>query len=290
MCALLQATELDFQLISIAWGESVSTYIIQGGEEGARRLGIIETVMAPALHELLQQLGLRHGQRCAEIGCGPGQVTLAMAALVGPTGAAVGIDMDPVKLAVARERAARRGLGHAEFRTANVRDWRESAIYDCVYARFLLSHLPDRLAILERMRNSLRPGGVLVVEDIDFEGVFSYPTNAAFTRYCTLYREVNRRTGGDADLGSKLYGHLVSAGLDDVKQRVVQPVHVANEEGKDLHLSTMKNIANAVLEERLIDAAELEATMAELSSFTSDPRSMLGWPRIFQVWGRRPAA
>jgi 2-polyprenyl-3-methyl-5-hydroxy-6-metoxy-1,4-benzoquinol methylase len=47
-----------------------------------------------------------------------------------PGGFVVGVDMDEVKLALARAAAAERGLANVEFRQANVNDWAEPAAYD----------------------------------------------------------------------------------------------------------------------------------------------------------------
>jgi hypothetical protein len=52
-------------------------------------------------------------------------------------------------------------------------------------------------------------------------------------------------------------------------------------------MSTLVNIADAVLAEELATSAEIEATLAELSRYMEDPRSVVSAPRIFQVRGER---
>ena len=156
-----------------------------------------------------------------------------------------------------------------------------------IYARFLLTHLPDREAVWAKMRRALRPGGILAVEDIDCTGCFCHPKNAAFDRGVELYREVARRRGGDADIGPKLHGLLVGSGLQWVQVRVVQPVHV-DQEGKEVILITLVNTAEAILAERLAGETELSAAISDLDEFTRDPRTLVSLPRIFQVWGYRP--
>lgn len=54
-------------------------------------------------------------------------------------------------------------------------------------------------------------------------------------------------------------------------------------------LSTMINIADAVLTEGLASADEVRSTIAELTAFTEDPRSTVACPRILQVRGHKPA-
>jgi hypothetical protein len=62
-----------------------------------------------------------------------------------------------------------------------------------------------------------------------------------------------------------------------------------HEPAKSLALSTLVNIADAVLAEELATSAEIDAALAALNRYTEDPRSLVSGPRIFQVWGRRAA-
>ncbi len=48
--------------------------------------------------------------KCIDVGCGGGEVTLAMARLVEPGGFVTGVDMDEVKLDLARKAAVERGV------------------------------------------------------------------------------------------------------------------------------------------------------------------------------------
>jgi hypothetical protein len=100
---------------------------------------------------------------------------------------------------------------------------------------------------------------------------------------------VIRRRGGDADLGPKLYGLCVDAGLDAVKTRVIQPVHGGAEPEKALALTTLVNIGDALVAEKLATQDDVDEVVRALAAFTEDPRTIIGLPRVFQVWGRRPA-
>ncbi|HEY1339468.1 MAG TPA: hypothetical protein VGF59_18270 [Bryobacteraceae bacterium] len=76
--------------------------------------------------------------------------------------------------------------------------------------------------------------------------------------------------------------------MQSVNVGLVQPFHI-DEDGKELGLSTLINIADSVLCEGLAEAAELERTIAELQTFTADPTTLVSLPRIFQGWGSRPS-
>jgi SAM-dependent methyltransferase len=105
----------------------VERYVLRGGRWGYDRLQLLARVRRAHTLELLGLAGLRPGMRCVDLGCGGGEGTFELAELAGPGGFVVGVDMDEVKLALARAAAAERGLANVEFRQVNVNDWAEPA-------------------------------------------------------------------------------------------------------------------------------------------------------------------
>jgi SAM-dependent methyltransferase len=262
-------------------------YVIRGGADGVARLDALARVLWPTTHALFQRAGVAQGMRCLDLGCGGGHVTLELARLVGDAGHVVGIDMDSAKLQIARQRAAEQQL-RVTFLEGNVDDLTDQEQYDCVYARFLLTHLRQPADLVQRMVGALRPDGVLIVEDIEISGVFAYPRCPALERHVQLYTAVAQRRGGDPDIGPKLPSLLRDAGIEDLQLNVVQPTFLTGE-GKAIHRITMENIAAAVVAEGLAVPAEIEAINTALACLEADSATMASLPRIFQVWGCRPA-
>jgi 2-polyprenyl-3-methyl-5-hydroxy-6-metoxy-1,4-benzoquinol methylase len=94
----------------------VERYVIRGGKEGYERLLLLSRDRWPDTAALLERPGLARGMRCVDLGCGGGAVTMEIARLVAPVGSVAGVDMDEIKLGLARQAAAARGLGNVEFR------------------------------------------------------------------------------------------------------------------------------------------------------------------------------
>ena len=260
-------------------------YVIRGGAEGRERLRLLSEIMGPHTRALLAEVGIAPGAHCLDVGCGGGDVTLELARAAGPTGRAVGVDLDATKLAIARDEAAQAKVANVVFEERDVSAWEPDRPFDVVYARFLLTHLADPAALLAAMRRHLRPGGVLVVEDIDYRGHFAEPECGALRRAVELYTRSVQRRGADPNIGPRLPGLLRAAGIAGVQMRLVQPA--ALQGGiKDLICVTLESISEAVLADGLIGAAELNETIAELDAFARDPHTVLGGPRVFQAWGR----
>jgi hypothetical protein len=161
--------------------------------------------------------------------------------------------------------------------------------FDLVHARFLLTHLANPGQALARMRQALRPGGIVVIEDIDFRGHFSHPDTAALGRYVALYTETVRRRGADANIGPRLPALLRETGFENVRMNVVQPAG-SDGEVKLLNPLTMENIADAVLAEGLASPDEVDRLVAELYDFARTPGTVASMPRVVEAWGCRPEA
>jgi 2-polyprenyl-3-methyl-5-hydroxy-6-metoxy-1,4-benzoquinol methylase len=260
-------------------------YALRGGTAGRERLRVLARVMRPTTLALFDRLGIGAGMSCLDVGCGGGDVTLDLAARVGPTGRVVGVDVDAAKVELARAGAAEMGVTNVEFRVADLRALADEP-FDAVYARFVLSHLADPSSVVDALRRRLLPGGVLVVEDTDFAGYFVYPPSESFDRFIELYRAVVRGRGGDPDIGPRLPRLLAAAGLEQVGASVVQPMGTTGEV-KLVNPLTMRNVADAVVADGLASAAEVDRIVADLNAFAEDPMTLAGVARVVQAWGRR---
>lgn len=187
-------------------------HVLRGGAQGAERLRLLAAVKWPTTKFLLDRAGLRRGMHCLDVGCGIGAVAFRMAEIVGPTGRVVGMDIDERCVELARLEVQRLGV-NVDFSSGSVTDLQDTAGYDLVFGRFVLTHLREPEKALQRMVHAARPGGVIVVEDIQFTGHFSHPACPAFDRYVALYQEVVRRKGGNPNIGPRLLGMFLDAGL-----------------------------------------------------------------------------
>ena len=262
-------------------------YAIRGGVTGRERLRILGRVMAAPTAALLDRIAIREGDACIDVGCGGGDATLDLALRVGPHGTVVGLDLDDVKLQIAREEAQSRSLANVTFHHLDFRDHSADRAYDVVYVRFLLTHLEDPAGAVRAFFTYVRPGGAIAVEDIDFSGSFTHPPSPAAARYFDLYCATVRRRGGDPNIGPKLPSLLLDAGFDEVGVAVVQPVGLTGE-AKLLNPLTMQGIADAVLADGLASSEEIDRLVDELIAFAENPRTVAGLPRVVQAWGRRP--
>ena len=127
---------------------------------------------------------------------------------------------------------------------------------------------------VEQMVRTARPGGVVVVEDIEFAAHFSYPVCPAFKRYVSLYQQVVRRRGGDPDIGPRLFGLPWTLAWNRWSWRWCSRLSREGP-GKLMAQVTMENSREAVVGEGLATDGEVDAILSGLDAFARNPRTIL---------------
>jgi SAM-dependent methyltransferase len=126
-------------------------------------LGLRNDVYRRPLSTALDRLGLREGWRCVDVGAGGGDVTVALAEVVGRDGRVYAVDSDPG----ARDAVAEAAAAHSQVVaiTQRAEELLLPEAVDLAFCRFLLMHVVDPRAVLARMGEAVRPGGWVVAQE-----------------------------------------------------------------------------------------------------------------------------
>lgn len=123
----------------------------------------IDRRFAPVVDAVMTRAALSPGERVLDLGTGTGAVAERVAAVVGPGGHVVGLDISVQMLALARARVVKRGWTHV-----TLQEGRAEAIpaddgsFDVVLASLSLMYVIDRAAAAREIARVLRPNGRLV--------------------------------------------------------------------------------------------------------------------------------
>ncbi|MBX3001774.1 MAG: methyltransferase domain-containing protein [Caldilineaceae bacterium] len=159
---------------------------------------------------------LRPGMRLLDCGCGPGSITVGLAALVAP-GEVIGIDANADLIATAQNAAQEAGLANASFQTGDVyRLPFDDNSFDVIWVHALLEHLADPPAALTEMYRVLKPGGIIGVRELDLDIRIVGPETPALNQVFDLWIRLTRENGGDTQIGKKLPSLLHAAGFQDI--------------------------------------------------------------------------
>ena len=119
----------------------------------------------PKLEKLLRRFGehlpIDPGKSYLDMGCGTGELTLALAGM--GAGRITGVDFLPRSIDTARAHAARIGAANVSFACADLHEWQPPKKYDVLLSFDAFEHIDDPRAFLLRMKALLAPGGVAVV-------------------------------------------------------------------------------------------------------------------------------
>ena len=177
----------------------------------------------------IRATGLHAGDRALDVACGTGKLTVALAELVGPFGRAVGVDLAPAMIELAR--ASQPPLVQLEFLVGNALALPfEAGTFDAVTIGFGMRNLADYEAGFRELGRVVRPGGRVVCLELSvpwprwwgrlFHGSFRRvaPVLGAVFGRRDAYRYLPTSLDGFPD-PVHLAGTMERAGLVDVSFR-----------------------------------------------------------------------
>lgn len=116
-------------------------------------------MLAPFGAHVLDAARLAEGERVLDVGCGNGDLSIAAACAVGPSGRVVGVDLSPSMLDVARRETDAAGLTNAEFVRADAAAWTSADRFDVLVSRFGVMFFDEPVGAFGHLRTLLRPDG-----------------------------------------------------------------------------------------------------------------------------------
>lgn len=172
-----------------------------------------------------------------DVGAGTGALTLDLAWRVGIGGLVTAIDNDTEALKIAQSLAERVGVRietlACEATALPVKD----ATQDMTVARFLFQHLPDPWAVLFQMRRVTRPGGRIVIIDIDDEVALCEPlVPQPLADLRKAIRILQLKRGGNRLIGRQLYRLMRKAGLEAIQVIVIPRVRLGLQNGRSAEI------------------------------------------------------
>ncbi len=256
------------------------TYILeQGWAKEKARLGALARLFDPGTTRHIQDMGIAGGWRVLEVGAGSGTLAAWLRQRTGDDGEVVFTDLDVRHLDTAAD------LGVRVLKHDILSGPPEAEAFDLVHARAVVEWIADRQTAVASMVAALKPGGWLLVEDVDFVTAgCAYPESAIKQRVADAIAKLASMGGAELKLGRQLVALLDQAGLEDVSAEGRAPVQRNGDDSCDYQVLTVDQVGGTLVKAGLLSQREVEEIQLELSTQGTG----VGFPPMMvAAWGRR---
>lgn len=157
------------------------------------------------------------GSRILEAGCGIGAQTVTLARN-SPGAIFTSVDISEASLAEARLKVVAAGLTNVQFQQADIFDLPFGPnSFHHIFVCFVLEHLAHPVEALRALKVLLMAGGTITVIEGDHGSAYFHPDSEAAHKAIQCQVELQRRAGGNANVGRELYPLLRQAGYGSVR-------------------------------------------------------------------------
>ena len=255
-------------------------YIFDNHDEMAQtRYRELSTLYDAQTIRHLEQRGIKEGWSCLEIGGGGGSIAAWLCNRVGNHGYVLATDIEPLFL-------QRLPFANLEVRRHDIRyEGLPKEEFDLVHARLVLMHLPGRELALQRMIESLKPGGWIVVEEFDNLSILpnsNVNPGEEELKVINVALRVLTARGIELRYGRWLPRQLRQLGLRNISAEASVSVWHGDSPGTRLYKLSFEELADPILRSGLISAAEFETDLRRLD----EREFVMPSPMMWTAWGR----
>lgn len=262
-------------------------YVLPTGSSDKARLDVIHEVYAPVSIRGLEAAGIGKARRAADIGCGTGTVSRWLAARMGEGSVVDAIDISEDQINVARGTPAAAGSGTISYRVASAYDTQlPDGQYDVAFVRLVLCHLKEPDKAVATMARLLKPGGRLVLVDMDMYAMLPMPPSAHYERWLEGARGHQKKIGVDYAVGRRLHDLLAGAGLTTTSISADQPIFNSGP-GKHLWENTWRVALPYIVKAGSMTQAEGEELIAGMAEHNARPDVWIGVAKMFAAVGQK---
>ena len=141
------------------------------------------------------------GSRILEAGCGVGAQTVTLAGK-NPGAAITSVDISADSIAEAKEKIREAGYTNVAFEQGDIFHLPfEPESFDHIFVCFVLEHLAKPIKALRSLKSFLKTGGTITVIEGDHGSAYFHPDNESARKTIQCQVELQRRAGGNANIG-----------------------------------------------------------------------------------------
>ena len=261
-------------------------YLLGINEEELDRLRFQHGVWGGVTSDFFDRLKIGLGQKCLDVGAGPGFVSMDLMRRVGATGEITALEPSKMYLDWFAQHAKKNGWKNVKFINASAEEAElPQRHFDFIFARWVIAFVPDPEKFLVKLFSALRPGGILAIQDYYYEGLSLFPHGGPFDNMADVVRAYYRTGGGDAYVTWRIPSLFRKHGLRTID---FTPHSLAG--GPDSGVMEWAQRFFAVhtqhmVEKKLITQEEGNAVIADWQAHRANPDALFFSPIVVDVAG-----
>lgn len=263
-------------------------YILGTNQTELERLEFQHGVWKKITGSFLAKLNIQKGWKCLDVGAGPGFVSVDIRNITGDSGEITAIEPSEFYLNYFKEYCAKNNFNNVKFVHGILEDTElEDEYYDLIFLRWVIDFVKEPEKFLLKLFSALKKGGVIAIQDYNYEGLGLYPRGGAFDNVAEYIRAYYRAGGGDPYFISKIPAIFLK---NKVQLEEYSPVGLAGDSQSPVfewvnrfltgHFHTLADL-------KIITEKEIEDVKTDWEKHKKNPDTVLFSPIVVNVSGRK---
>ena len=206
------------------------------------------------------------------------------------SGEVVGIERDSRSITRARPRVSKAGLLNVSFMECDVSQTQSGGPFDAVVGRLILQFVPDQVAVLHCLSKVVRPGGVLVFQEVSYAPLLALSAHLPlWSASVSVARETIQRSGANPEAGVALHRSFQEAGLPPPTMRM--EMLLGNTPDFALWIYDLLCGLRPKIQQHQVSLDELgdfQALPVRLQSEVSQSKTVVPYVALVGAWSHKP--
>ena len=263
-------------------------YLLGVNDYELNRLEFQHNVWKEVTDSFLDKLNIQRGWKVLDAGSGPGFVSFDIRELIGDEGGITALEPSQMYLDHFKRFADKSGWKNAKAINGTVETTSLPENYfDLIFSRWVIGFVPDPELFISKLARSLKPGGIIAIEDYAFHGLNLYPRGGDYEKLPPYVMEYWKSTGGDLRIAERIPAMFKKLGFEI---EIYKPNSIAGNPGSGIfewhHLFISQHIP-LMVEKNIMPEETGNAILADWNNHRQNPDSIFFSPLVIDIAARK---
>ncbi|MEI6024080.1 MAG: methyltransferase domain-containing protein [Phycisphaerales bacterium] len=268
-------------------------YVLGTHNDEHARLGMQHSLWREFVLDAWKRAGICTGTRVVDVGAGPGFATMDLADIVGGTGHVTAVEISSKFAQEVKDQANARGLNNVSIHIVDLMHEdiplaTAGAEFDAAWCRWVCMFVPDVGALVRRVHNALRAGGVAVFHEyVHYETYGLQPPTPGIDSFTQAAMKSFSARGGNANIAGTLLKELRQHGFEIMSIKPIARAARPHEPLWQWPAGFIRTYLPRLIELGQVDNAFTANVLAELARAEQDPQSIMLTPTVLEIIARK---